>query len=301
MLFTGLYTALITPFKNDSIDVTALKNLVEMQIEAGVAGIILCGTTGECPTLTYEEHDLIIETAVKTAKGRTQIIAGTGSNSTAEAISLTKSAKKYGADACLVVTPYYNKPNQEGIYHHFKAVNDEGELPIIIYNIPSRCVVKISNETLARLSKLEFIHGVKDSTGDLASLASLRLMVDEKFCLISGEDATALGFNAMGGRGVISVTSNIAPKLCNDLQQATLRGDFARALQIQDNLDALHNLMFCDTNPAPVKYAASLMGLCGEDLRLPLTLPSQENKRKIEEGLKEFGLIPKLTFKKGKH
>ncbi|MCE3254876.1 MAG: dihydrodipicolinate synthase [Rickettsiaceae bacterium] len=291
MLFSGLYTALVTPFKNDKIDEKALEKMIEFQIKNGVDGIVPCGTTGESPTLTHDEHNLVIDLSIKISNKRIKVIAGTGSNSTAEAIMMTNHAKKSGADGCLIVTPYYNKPTQEGLYQHFKAINDQCEIPLILYNIPGRSVINMTDETIAKLAKLKNIVGLKDATGDLARVASLRLLVDENFSILSGEDATAVGFNAMGGYGVISVTSNIAPRLCADLQKFTKTGDYKSALQVQDKLTDLHSAMFCETNPGPVKYAASLMGLCSSEIRLPLTLPSDANKARVEKEMKRVGLI----------
>jgi 4-hydroxy-tetrahydrodipicolinate synthase len=291
MLFSGLYTALITPFKNDKIDEASFEKSIEFQIKNNVDGIIPCGTTGESPTLTHHAHNLTIELAVRIANKRIKVIAGTGSNSTAEAIMTTSYAKKAGADAALVVAPYYNKPTAEGIYQHFKAINDNCDIPIIVYNIPGRSIVNISDENLAKLSKLKNIVGVKDATGDLARVAALRLLVDKDFSIFSGDDTTAVGFNAMGGSGMISVTANIAPKLCSDLQKATKNGDYKTALEIQDQLTALNLTMFSETNPIPVKYAASLMGICKQEIRLPLTNPSDEVQERIKNELVKLGLV----------
>ncbi|MFT6220083.1 MAG: 4-hydroxy-tetrahydrodipicolinate synthase [Rickettsiales bacterium] len=291
MLFSGLYTALITPFQNDKIDEVAFEKLIEFQIKNGVDGIIPCGTTGESPTLTHGEHNLAIDLAVKIANKRVKVIAGTGSNSTAEAIMTTSYAKKAGVDAALVVAPYYNKPTAEGIYQHFKAINDNCDIPVIVYNIPGRSIVNISDENLAELSKLKNIVGVKDATGDLARVATLRLLVDKDFTIFSGDDTTAVGFNAMGGSGMISVAANIVPKLCSDLQKATKNGDYKTALEIQDQLTPLNLAMFSETNPIPVKYAASLMGICQQEIRLPLTNPSAEVKTRIKNELVKLGMI----------
>ncbi|MES2678079.1 MAG: 4-hydroxy-tetrahydrodipicolinate synthase [Pseudomonadota bacterium] len=291
MLFSGLYTALITPFKNDKIDEVAFEKLIEFQIKNGVDGIVPCGTTGESPTLTHEEHNLVIDLAIKIANKRIKVVAGTGSNSTAEAIMMTSHALEAGADGCLIVAPYYNKPTQQGLYQHFKAINDNCEIPLIVYNIPGRSVVNITDETLAKLAQLKNIVGIKDATGDLARVASLKLLVDKNFAIISGEDATAVGFNAMGGCGVISVTANIAPKLCSDLQKATQIGDYKTAVKIQDQLTSLHAAMFCETNPIPVKYAASLMGFCSGEVRLPLTEASEAAKIRVAAEMKKLGLI----------
>jgi len=291
MLFSGLYTALITPFKDGKIDELALKKLIEFQIQNGVDGIVPCGTTGESPTLTHEENDLVIDLAIKIANKRVKVIAGTGSNSTAEAIMMTNHAKESGADGCLIVSPYYNKPTQEGLYQHFKAINDNCDISLIVYNIPGRSVVNIADETVAKLAKLKNIVGIKDATGDLSRVASLKLLVDKDFSIISGEDSTVVGFNAMGGCGVISVTSNIAPKLCSDLQKATQIGDYKKAVEIQDQLTNLNAAMFCETNPIPVKYAASLMGLCEMEIRLPLTEPSESAKARIKNEMKKLNIV----------
>lgn len=289
-MITQTYTALITPFKNGNIDEKALENLVEFQIKNGVDGIVPCGTTGESPTLSHEEHNLVIEICTKVANKRIKIMAGTGSNSTQEAIMMTNHAKKIGVDSCLIVAPYYNKPTANGVYQHFKALNDCG-IPLIIYNIPGRSVINISDENLARIAELENVVGIKDATGDLARVASLRLLIKKEFAYLSGEDATVVGFNAMGGNGVISVTSNIAPKMVSDLQKFTACGNYKAALEIQDQLTSLHAAMFCETNPIPVKYAASLMGLCTSEIRLPLCEPSNEAKARIEKEMKKLGLI----------
>ena len=291
MLFSGLYTALITPFKNGTIDEQSLEKLIEFQIKNGVDGIVPCGSTGESPTLTHTEHNLVIDLAVQIVNKRIKVIAGTGSNSTSEAIMTTNHAQKSGVDGCLIVAPYYNKPTKEGIYQHYKSLNDECDIPLIIYNIPSRSVINITDEIIAKLSKLNNIAGVKDATGDLARGASLKLLVGDNFSIISGEDATAVGFNAMGGCGVISVTSNVAPKFCSDLQKATQIGDYKKALNIQDSLTSLHQAMFCETNPIPIKYAASLMGFCNGEVRLPLTSASDDIKGRIEEEMKKLKLI----------
>lgn len=284
------YTALVTPFKNDKIDEKSLEKLVEFQIKNGVSGIVPCGTTGESPTLSHQEHNLVIELCVKIANGRVKVMAGTGSNSTEEAVMMTKHAKKVGVDSCLIVAPYYNKPTPEGVYQHYKAL-DKCNIPLFIYNIPGRSAINISDENLARIAELKNIAGIKDATGDLARVATLRLLIKKKFSYLSGEDATAVGFNAMGGNGVISVTSNIAPKLVVDLQKATEKGDYKTALKIQDKLTNLHEVMFCETNPIPVKYAASLMGLCSPETRLPLVTASATAKTKIKKELENLGLI----------
>jgi 4-hydroxy-tetrahydrodipicolinate synthase len=284
------YTALVTPFKNNKIDEKSLEKLIEFQIKNGVSGIVPCGTTGESPTLSHEEHNLVIKLSVKIANGRLKVMAGTGSNSTDEAVIMTKYAKKVGADSCLIVAPYYNKPTAEGIYQHYKSL-DKCNIPLFIYNVPGRSVINISDENLARISELKNVVGIKDATGDLARIATLRLLINKKFSYLSGEDITAVGYNAMGGNGVISVTSNIAPKMVSDLQKATQKADWSKALKIQDKLTGLHDVMFCETNPIPVKYAASLMGLCSAETRLPLVTPSIAAKSKIELEMQKLNLI----------
>jgi 4-hydroxy-tetrahydrodipicolinate synthase len=291
MLFSGLYTALITPFKNNKIDEAALEKIIEFQIKNGANGVVPCGSTGESPTLTHQEHNLVIDLTIQIVAKRIKVIAGTGSNSTSEAIMTTNHAKRSGADGCLIVSPYYNKPNAEGLYQHFKALNDQCDVPLVIYNIPGRSVVNISDEIIAKLAKLKNIVGIKDATGDLARVATLKLLVDEDFSIISGEDLTAVGFNAMGGCGVISVTSNIAPKLCSDLQKATQIGDYKMAVFIQNKLTSLHQAIFCETNPIPIKYAASLMGICSDEIRLPLTPPCDSSKIRIKKEMTELRII----------
>ncbi len=287
----GSITALVTPFKDGALDEDGFQRFVNWQVEQGTHGVVPCGTTGESPTLTYEEHHRLIELCVEAVAGRIPVIAGTGSNSTAEAIAFTQHAEKSGADAALVVAPYYNKPTQEGIYQHYKAIHDASNLPIIIYNIPGRSVINITDETLARLGRLQRIVGVKDATGDLARVSTLRAAAGKQFIQISGEDMTVVGFNAMGGRGCISVTSNIAPKQCARMQEASLNGDYKKALQIHDTLVELHSAMFCETSPAPAKYALSLMRKLSPEVRLPLVLPSDAAKKRIKNALLGAGLI----------
>jgi 4-hydroxy-tetrahydrodipicolinate synthase len=284
------YTAIVTPFKNNKIDEAALEKIVEFQVEGGVTGIVPCGTTGESPTLSHDEHNLVVELCVKIANKRIKVMAGTGSNSTEEAVVMTQNAKKVGADSCLVVAPYYNKPTPEGVFQHFREINKCG-LPTFVYNIPGRSVINISDANLARIAELENIVGIKDATGDLLRVATLRLLIKKKFSYLSGEDGTAVGYNAMGGNGVISVTSNIAPQLVVALQKACEKGDYETARQVQDKLTDLHEAMFCETNPIPVKYAASLLGLCSPETRLPLVTPSDAAKKRIEAEMKRVGLI----------
>jgi len=292
-MFKGSLTALITPFRDGKLDEKAYRRLVEWQIESGTTALVPVGTTGESPTVSHTEHRRMVELCVETAGGRVPVIAGTGSNSTAEAVAFAEHAKKAGADAQLSVTPYYNKPTQEGLYAHFKAINDATDLPLLIYNIPGRSIVDMSVETMARLAKLPNIVGVKDSTQDLARPMLTRIACGPDFCQLSGEDGTALALLAMGGHGCISVTANIAPRLCADMHQAWSDGDLARAQEINELLMPLHMALFCETNPAPVKYAASLLGLCSAEVRLPICPISAASKRIVEEAMIAAGLIEK--------
>ena len=290
-MFKGSITALITPFRNGAVDEAALTRLIDWQIAEGTHGLVPVGTTGESPTLDYEEHNRVVEITVRAARKRVPVIAGTGSNSTQEAIFLSKHAEKVGADGVLVVTPYYNKPTQEGLYQHFKAINDAIGIPIVIYNIPPRSVVDMSVATMARLAKLENIVGVKDATANLARPSLQRAAIGPDFIQLSGEDATALGYMAHGGVGCISVASNVAPRLCADLQNACLGGDFKKALALQDRLTPLFDVLFVETNPGPVKYAVSRLGLCSPDMRLPMTPVSDATKAAVDRVLDELGLI----------
>jgi 4-hydroxy-tetrahydrodipicolinate synthase len=290
-MFKGSYTALITPFKNGKVDEEAFRRFVEWQIHEGTHGLVPVGTTGESPTLDYDEHKRVVELTIEVARGRVPVIAGTGSNSTEEAIELSQHAEKAGANALLIVTPYYNKPTQEGLYLHFKAINDAVGIPIIIYNIPPRSIVDMSVETMRRCAELKNIIGVKDATANLARVSQQRAAIGEKFCQLSGEDATALGFMAHGGMGCISVTSNVAPRLCAEFQNHCLKGDFGAALAIQDRLMPLHEAMFVETNPAPVKYAVSRLGFCAADTRLPLAPMSEGAKQIVDAALAKVGLL----------
>jgi 4-hydroxy-tetrahydrodipicolinate synthase len=289
-MFQGSITALITPFRNGAVDETAFQKFVDWQVKQGTQALVPCGTTGESPTLSHEEHMRVVELCIEAAARRVPVIAGTGSNSTAEAIRLTRHAKKAGADAALVVTPYYNKPTQEGLYQHFKAVHDAADLPIVIYNIPGRCVIDMSVDTMARLAKLPNIVGVKDATADLARPLATRLAIGSKFCQLSGEDATALPFLAQGGHGCISVTSNIAPRLCADMHEAWARGDLQAAMAINERLMPLHQALFCETSPGPVKYAASLMGFCSAETRLPLAEIAEASRERVKRALGQVRL-----------
>ena len=290
-MFKGSYVAIITPFKNGKVDDEAFKALVEWHIAEGTNGIVPCGTTGESPTLSHPEHERVTEMCVEAAKGRVPVIAGTGSNSTEEAISLTKHAKKAGADAVLVVTPYYNKPTQEGLYRHYKAIHESADIPIIIYNIPGRSIVDMSVETMARLAQLPNIVGVKDATNDLTRPLSTRLHIKKEFSLLSGEDGTALVFRAGGGHGCISVTANVAPRMCRQMHDAWDAGDARKAIAIQDRLFPVHMAMFCETSPGPVKYAASLLGKCSAETRLPLCEIADASKQKVRTALVGAGLL----------
>jgi 4-hydroxy-tetrahydrodipicolinate synthase len=290
--FKGSIPALITPMKNGAFDEAAFRKFVGWQIKEGSAGLVPVGTTGESPTLTPDEHKAVVRICVTEAKGRVPVIAGAGSNNTAEAIEYTKHAKEAGADAALVVVPYYNKPTQDGIYAHYKAIATAVDIPIFVYNVPGRTVANISVETLHRLAHdFKNIVGTKDASADLTRPSRQRLMTGEKFIQLSGEDGTALGFNAHGGVGCISVTANVAPRLCADLQEATLKGDYARALQLQDRLMPLHYAMFVEASPGPVKYAASLLGLCSSEARLPLVPVMEGTKIAVHEALVHAGLL----------
>ena len=290
-MFRGSIPALVTPFKNGELDLETLKKLVEWHIGEGSHGFVPVGTTGESPTLSHEEHDAVVETVVRAAAGRVPVIAGAGSNNTLESIRLAKAAEKAGADAILVVTPYYNKPTQRGLIAHFTAVHDACTLPIIIYNIPGRSVVDMTPETMGELAKLPRIVGVKDATGDLARVPKQRITCGPDFIQISGEDATALGYNAHGGVGCISVTANVAPKLCAEFQEATLAGDYRKALAYQDRLMPLHIAIFVEPGLAGAKYAMSKLGLCNEEVRLPLTGVSEGTKVQIDAAMRHAGLM----------
>ncbi|MGZ8410554.1 MAG: 4-hydroxy-tetrahydrodipicolinate synthase [Hyphomicrobium sp.] len=290
-MFVGSIVALITPFRNGSLDEEAYRALIEWHIEQGTDGLVPCGTTGESPTLSHEEHKNVVEVCVRAAAGRVPVIAGTGSNATDEAIQLTRHAKEVGADAALVVTPYYNKPIQEGLYQHYKAIHDSVDLPIIIYNIPARCVVDMTVETMVRLAKLPNIIGVKDATQDLARPIRTRMAIGPDFCQLSGEDGTALPFLAAGGHGCISVTANVAPALCAGVQRAWREGDIATAQSLHERLMPLHSALFCETSPAPVKYAASLLGKCLSDVRLPLVGISENSKEVVRQAMIHAGIL----------
>jgi 4-hydroxy-tetrahydrodipicolinate synthase len=291
-MFKGSLVALITPFTEDgAVDEDGFARFVDWQINQGTSGLVPVGTTGESPTLTHDEHKRVVEIAVEVARGRVPVIAGTGSNSTAEAVELTKHAKRAGAAAALVVTPYYNKPTQDGLYRHFTAIADAADLPIIIYNIPPRSVVDMSVETMARLAQHRRIIGVKDATANLARPLHTRRACGAGFCQLSGEDHTALAFLAAGGDGCISVTANVAPRLCSDMHDAWAAGRIADAISMQDRLVPLHDALFAETSPAPVKYAASLLGKSRETCRLPLAPLMDATRARVRDALVEVGLL----------
>ncbi|MCV2889655.1 4-hydroxy-tetrahydrodipicolinate synthase [Ruegeria aquimaris] len=290
-MFKGSMPALVTPFRNGELDLDTLKRLVEWQIGEGSTGLVPVGTTGESPTLTHEEHETVVAEVVKAAAGRVPVIAGAGSNNTVEAIRFVQFAEKVGADAALVVTPYYNKPTARGLIAHFTALHDCADIPIVIYNIPGRSVIDMKPATMGALAKLPRIIGVKDATGDLARVSQQRAACGPDFVQLSGEDATALGFNAHGGVGCISVTANVAPRLCAEFQQATLAGDYAKALAYQDRLMPLHEAIFIEPGLVGAKYALSKLGLCSEEVRSPLTGLEDSTKAAIDAAMKHAGLL----------
>jgi len=294
-MFKGSIVALITPFKNNKLDEDSYISLIHYHLKNGTTGLVPAGTTGESPTLDHEEHHRVIELCVKESKGKIPVIAGTGSNSTDEAISLTKFAEKSGADAALVVTPYYNKPTQEGLYQHFKAINDNCSIPIIIYNIPPRSVVDMNVDTMARLFELKNIVGVKDATGDLDRVLKQKEKMGSDFIQLSGEDGTALEFNLNGGVGCISVSANVAPKLCSEFQEASISKNnsnlMAKAKEINEKLMPLHKSLFIESSPSPVKYAASILNLCSDDVRLPLVKVTEETKKSVKSAMQHAKLI----------
>ncbi len=290
-MFSGSMPALVTPFKDGQVDVAALKELVEWHIAEGSSGLVPVGTTGESPTLSHSEHRQVVEVVVKAAAGRVPVIAGAGSNNTSEAISLTQHAASVGADAALVVTPYYNKPTQAGLIAHFTAVHDAADIPIIIYNIPGRSVVDMSPETMGKLARLPRIIGVKDATADITRVSKQRITCGADFCQLSGEDASALGFNAHGGVGCISVTANVAPRLCAEFQAATLNGDYAKALEYQDRLMPLHEAIFLEPGLAGAKYGMSRLGRCSEEMRLPLMPVTEAVRARMDDAMRHAGLL----------
>ena len=290
-MFCGSMPALVTPFRDGAVDFDTLRALVDWHIAEGSSAIVPVGTTGESPTLSHDEHAAVVEAVVKAARGRVPVIAGAGSNATAEAIDLVRHAAKVGADAALVVTPYYNKPTQAGMIAHYTALHDASDLPIIIYNIPGRSVVDMTPETMGRLARLPRIVGVKDATGKLERVSQQRITCGADFIQLSGEDATALGFNAHGGVGCISVTANVAPRLCAEFQAATLAGDYRKALDYQDRLMPLHEAIFIEPGLAGAKYALSVLGLCAPEVRLPLVPVTEATQARIREAMRHAGLI----------
>ena len=291
LAFQGVMSALVTPFKNGLPDFAAYEALIEGQIEAGIAGVIPVGTTGETSTLSVEEHKSMVTRCIEIVRGRIRVLAGAGSNNTSEAIELAAYAKAKGADGVLVVAPYYNKPSQEGLYQHYKAINDAVQIPIVLYNVPSRTVVDLATTTVVRLSALPNIVGIKDATGDLERLSLMRNQIEKPFCYLSGDDASFLGYMAHGGHGVISVTSNLAPALMVALHKACEANDYPSARQIQSQLIDLHRALFADSSPAPAKYGLSRLGPVLEDVRLPLTPCKAEVRVLIDEALKKAGLL----------
>ncbi|MDD9921056.1 MAG: 4-hydroxy-tetrahydrodipicolinate synthase [Boseongicola sp.] len=290
-MLRGSLTALVTPFRNGEVDFDTLKRLVDWQIDEGSHGLVPVGTTGESPTLTHAEHEAVVESVVEASAGRVPVVAGAGSNNTVEGIRFMEHAKSVGSDAALVVTPYYNKPTQEGLYQHFKAMHDAADLPIIIYNIPGRCVVDMSPETMGRLAELPRIVGVKDATGDISRVAKQRMSCGSDFIQLSGEDATAISFNAQGGTGCISVTANVAPRLCAEVQTATLNGDYATALDLTDRLMPLHIALFLEPGLIGAKYALSLLNRCSDEVRLPHVGLTDGTKDAIRGAMVHAGLI----------
>jgi 4-hydroxy-tetrahydrodipicolinate synthase len=287
----GSIPALITPFRDGKVDIKAFEAFVEWQIGEGSHGLVPCGTTGESPTLSDDEFAAVVGAAVKIAKGRVPVIAGTGSNSTVHAIEMTQLAQKLGADAALIVAPYYNRPTQDGMYLHFEAIAKATRLPILLYNVPKRTSSDIAPDTMGRLAKIANIVGVKDATADVARATQQRALCGPKFVQISGEDGTALGFNAHGGVGCISVTANVAPRLCAQFQVACAKGDYAAARELHERLMPLHDTLFCETSPSPVKYAVSLLGKCEDTVRLPLAPLSETSKAKVRAAMTKVGLL----------
>jgi 4-hydroxy-tetrahydrodipicolinate synthase len=290
-MFQGVLPALVTPFRDGAVDEKAFEALVERQISGGVHGLVPVGTTGESATLSHEEHRRVVEICVKVASGRVPVVAGAGSNSTAEAISLVRHAKAVGADAALVVTPYYNRPSQEGLHAHYAAINAAVDLPVLVYNVPARTSVDISNETLAKLAVLPNIVGIKDATGDLGRASQQRLVCGKDWTMLSGNDDTALGYMAHGGHGCISVTANVAPDACAAFYRAALAGDWAHALDFQDKLINLHKALFADASPAPAKFALAHLGLCSEEARLPIVLCSEAARAEVLRALRDADVI----------
>jgi 4-hydroxy-tetrahydrodipicolinate synthase len=290
-MFSGSYTAMVTPFKNGELDEVALRHNVNFQIENGTHGLVPVGTTGESPTVTEEEHKRVIQVVVEESAGRVPVIAGAGSNNPVEALAFAKAAEQSGADGILCVAGYYNRPSEEGLYQHFKYLHDATELPMIIYNIPPRAIVDIQPETMLRLAELPRVVGVKDATGDLARPSIEKHLIGSEFSYLSGEDLTAIAYNSVGGNGCISVTSNVAPKLCFELQQACLQGDYVKAQAVHEQLVPLHQSLFVEPSPAGIKYAMSLIGLCQEDVRLPIVPLQADSKERIKAAMQALNLL----------
>ncbi len=290
-MFKGSMPALITPFTNGEVDAKAFQAFVEWQISEGSHGLVPCGTTGESPTLSHDEHKRVVELCIEAAAGRVPVVAGAGSNSTEEAIDLAKHAKSAGADGVLVVSPYYNKPSQEGLFRHFEAINNAVEIPIIVYNIPPRSVVDIQPETMARIAKLANVVGVKDATNDLARPLRERNLIGPDWCMLSGEDGTAVAYLAQGGAGCISVTANVAPKLCSMMHEAWQQGAMDRVRQLNESLMPLHDAMFCEPSPAPAKFGASLLGKVAPDVRLPLVKATDTAQARVKQAMQKLELI----------
>ncbi len=291
-MIKGSIIPIITPFRDGNVDEKAFRSHIDWLIEQGSHGLVPCGTTGESATLSHTEHKRVTEICIEQAARRVPVYAGAGSNSTREAIDFSKHAKEAGADGLLIVAPYYNKPTQEGLYQHFKAINDAVDLPMIVYNIPGRVVVDIQVPTMKRIAELDHVEGVKDSTGDVSRISDQRLACGKDFIQLCGDDALALGMGAHGAVGCVSVTANIAPKLCSAFQNAMAAGDFVKALDMHDKLMPLHRALFCETSPAPVKYAASLMGLCSEEMRLPMVPISPASREKVRAAMIQVGILP---------
>lgn len=290
-MFKGSITALITPFKDGQVDEVGFSRFVDWQIAEGTNGLVPVGTTGESPTVSHAEHKRVVEICVETARKRVPVIAGAGSNSTSEAIDFSRHAADVGADAVLVVMPYYNKPTQEGLFQHIKAINDAVDIPIMLYNVPARTIADMQVETMARCAQLKNVVGVKDATANLARASQQRLACGTDFVMLSGEDATALGFNAHGGQGCISVTSNLAPALCSRFQAACQKGDYATALQLQDQLMPLHDALFVETSPAPVKYGAAKLGFGDGTCRLPLAPITEATRKQVDDAMRSAGIV----------
>ncbi len=290
-MFRGAIVAIVTPFRDGKVDEEALRELIEFQIASGTDGVVPCGTTGESATLSYEEHERVVELTVEVVGKRIPVIAGTGSNSTAETVMLTRHAERVGADAALLITPYYNKPTQEGLYRHYKAVAEEVSLPLILYNVPGRTGVNLLPETVARLAEIRNIVGIKEATGDMNQVSRIIELCPEDFIVLSGDDFTTLPLLCLGGKGVISVTSNIAPKDVASMIDAFEAGDLARARELHYRLLPLHRAMFLETNPVPVKTALAMMGRIAEELRLPLVPMAERNREKLYKTLNDYGLL----------